>query len=600
MVENNNERILTVEELSKMSAFQCLWECNKNHLDEVAITFRADVNVKDRNKRVLATKITYNDLFNNIVKTYNSLKNMGVKKGDIITYASITTPELIYTFYASNILGSIMTVIDPRETSENLATHFLEKPSKLYFAPEKFFDNTKKIYKDIDVDKIITMSFTESLPLPVKMAASVLNKKNGVEPFKAPKSDIFTDWKKFSYKNDNKPKDFLDNMNHFEKDTVISLSHTTGTTGKPKTILHTNENWNAQYYNITNSDLKFVRGENFLNVTVPWVDFGLINAVHAFLCNGIRLDLDVMWSPETHADFYIKSRPDWCMGAPGWFDPLFTNELYQDEIFNYGRYIITGGAPLFAHKQKLYNDRLIKDGNCRVIPGYGLSEVTAAAFLDTQNITGTLGYPMPLFEYKIVNPNTLEEVTKGESGELYLRSKYSELSPLAKGYLNNEEETNKNFTVDSEGHRWVRTGDKVHLDLENNSVVWESRYKNILTYNGFNINCDKLLDAVEKVKGVGKAAIIGAITGDGNQRPVICVELPLEYNLDDFEFVKSDILRMINEKFADYYEPLDIVLYDLLPTKTMKINYKQLKLDNLNEFGEYIKSNTLKRGIVES
>ena len=32
----------------------------------------------------------------------------------------------------------------------------------------------------------------------------------------------------------------------------------------------------------------------------------------------------------------------------------------------------------------------------------------------------------------------------------------------------------------------------------------------------------------------------------------------------------------------------------------MKINYKQLKLDNLNEFGEYIKSNTLKRGIVES
>lgn len=590
-----SDKKLTMDELANMTAFQCIWENNKHHLKEVAITYKADTNVLNRDKKVPTTFITYEDLFKNIIKTYNSLKNLGVKKGDVISYATVTTPELIYTMYAANILGAIIDVIDPRENADNLLAHFKREPSKIFFAPEKMFDSTRQVYGDIGVEKIVTMSFMESLPRIVKIGSKILDFKNGVKSFKAPEDKIFTNWYEISANS----KVELDKKVKFEKGQIVSFAHTTGTTGTPKTIMHTNENWNAQYYNISNSGLVFNRGENFFNVTVPWVDFGIINAIHSFLCNGIRLDLDVLWTPDMNVDFYLKNRPKWWLGAPGWIDPLFTSEKYKDENLDFGRYIVTGGAPLFEHKQTLYNETL-KDKNspCQVVPGYGLSEVTAAAFLDLEDRRGTLGHPMAMFNYRIVDINTLEKVQDGVAGELQLSSKHKELTPMAIGYLNNEEDTNKTFIYDEEGTRWVRTGDKVH-QAEDGTVVWESRYKNILTFNGFNINCDKLLDEVEKVKGVGKAAIIGAVTEDGNQRPIVCFELASDYEPDTYDFVSQDIREMIATKFADYYEPLDVVPYDKLPTKTMKINYNKLKEDNLNEFGEYIKYTTLKRGITE-
>ncbi len=580
--------------LSKLTAFDCLWESCKDHLNEVAITYKADINVLDRNKKTLSTIITYKELIKNIFKTYNALKNIGLKEGDVVTYASITTPELIYTMYACNLIGAIFDPIDPRLKEEDLLRHFKSEPSKLYFVTEKMFDATKNIYQDINAKNIITLSCTESLPSIIQFGSKILDKKNGVAPFSKPDDNRFLSWNDF-FKNNNSKNVIVPK---FEKNKIISYAHTTGTTGKSKTLEHTNENWNAQWHSIFNSGLEIIRGETFFNVTVPWVDFGLVVGIHANLCDGIRMDLDPTWTPEATADFFFKNRPDWILGAPGWFDPIFTNSKYKNEKIDFGRYIMTGGAPLFPHKHELYM-KILKEKNskCIVIPGYGLSEITAPAMINISDAYGDLGRPFPAIAYKIVDINTKQKVEPGQAGELWLRSTHEDLSPLAVGYLNNEEETKNTFVYD-EGYRWVRTGDKVHENPDG-SLKWEARYKNILTFNGFNIDCDKLLDKVSSIEGVGKAAIIGAITKDGNQRPIICFELKAGYPLDSADFVKEDIMNLIKEKLPDYYEPLDIVLYDKLPTKTMKINYNQLKMDNLNEFGEFIPSKTLKRGKEE-
>ncbi len=580
-----NKQVVPKEKLYNMNAFEALWESCKEHLNDIAITYRADLNVENKNKKPLVTTITYKQLIKNIMKTYESLKNYGVKKGDVVTYASITTPELIYAMYACILLGAIFDPMDPREKEEGILRHFKNEPSKLYFAPEKMFDSTRNIYGDLGVDKTVTMSFTESLPKIVQLGSKILDKKNGVKPFENPNDKDFVNWKQF---NANSKINANVDISEMKKSDIASFTHTTGTTGIPKTIVHSNENWNAQYYNISTSGLKFIRGENFLNVTVPWVDFGLINAIHAFLLNGIRLDMDPTWTPDKNAEYYVKYAPHWWMGAPGWIDPLFTDPKFETEKISNGRYIITGGAPLFAHKQKFYTEKLReKNSNCQIVQGYGMSEVTAAAMLDLFNNAGTLGYPMPLFDCEIKDLSTGETLNSGESGELWLSSNDSDLSPLAVGYLNNQEETDKTFVYDKDGKRYVRTGDKVHINPDG-TYTWESRYKNILTFNGFNINCVELLDEVEKVPGVNMGAIIGAVTADGNQRPLICFELSPEY-IDKGEEVRQAIFQMISENFLEYYTPLDIIVYEKIPTKTMKIDYNKLKSENLNSNGEYKK-----------
>ena len=109
----------------------------------------------------------------------------------------------------------------------------------------------------------------ESLPVVVKIGSKVLDKKNGVKDFEVPNDKRFLNWNQFAkggnYKNVA--------PSPFYKNKIISYAHTTGTTGNSKTLLHTNENWNAQWHSIQNTNLKIIRGETFLNVTVPWVEF---------------------------------------------------------------------------------------------------------------------------------------------------------------------------------------------------------------------------------------------------------------------------------------------------------------------------------------
>lgn len=36
-----------------------------------------------------------------------------MKKGDIITVVSVMTPEVVYTFYAADLLGATLNLVDP-------------------------------------------------------------------------------------------------------------------------------------------------------------------------------------------------------------------------------------------------------------------------------------------------------------------------------------------------------------------------------------------------------------------------------------------------------------------------------------------------------
>lgn len=578
MSEKNNMP-LSVEELSKMNAFESLWNCSKNHLNDVALTYSVDLKVDNTNSKLIVKKITYKQLIENILKTYKSLKDHGVKSGDVITFSSITTPELIYTAYASIMLGSIFKPIDVRFNSEDLLKQFKNTGSKLFFCSEPFLSRVIPIQSDIGVEKIIVMNFKESLPKIIKLASKLQkNESSKIEL----KDKTFTNWQKFSFQFS--AGDIPKNMPG--KDEIIHFTATTGTTGEPKTLLHNSSNWNAQLYNASYSDLDFKRGERFFNCTVPWVDFGIINAIHIFLCNGIVMNLDPLWSPEKNADYIIKYNPNWWMGAPGWLDDLFTNEKYNSVTGLNAKYYITGGAPLYPHKHLLYQERLSEmSKNGRITPGYGFSEASAAVTTDTENKPDTIGRMWPLINAELRDYSTGKVVDDGQEGELWVSSKREDLTQISPGYYNNEERTEEIFVTDEKGIRWVRSGDKVRKNTDG-TYTWISRYKNILTYNGYNIDCEKMSDYVSRLDDVAKTAILGSVASDGNQMPVICVEKK-EGSIITDEELKNQIQALTDEKFPDYYKPAGIVIYQKFPTISMKIDIQTLKRDVLNENGEF-------------
>ena len=75
------------------SAFEYVCRQNKTHLTETAITY-------------YGRKITYADLIVNVKKTAAAFRAIGMKKGDIATVVSVMTPEVIYAFYAADMIGA--------------------------------------------------------------------------------------------------------------------------------------------------------------------------------------------------------------------------------------------------------------------------------------------------------------------------------------------------------------------------------------------------------------------------------------------------------------------------------------------------------------
>lgn len=572
MNEKNNMPF-SIEQLSEMNAFECLWNCSKDHLNDIAITYKADLCIQDKNKKVLTNKISYRELIDNIIRTYYSLKTQGVKKGDVITYSSITTPELIYTAYASILLGSIFKPIDVRFGSDELLSQFDSTPSKIFFGAKPFVDKILPIYGDLGVEKIVLMDFQESLPGIIRLGSKLQEMKIGCKIPKELSDNIFSNWSKFKANTFSRE---IPDISQVKLDDIIHITATTGTTGKPKMLLHNSSNWNAQLYNASNCGLNFVRGDTFFNCTVPWVDFGLINAIHTFLCNGIRIDLDPLWSADKNADYIIKNDPNWWMGAPGWLDELFTNSKYANVKLENSRYFITGGAPLYPHKHELYQSRLSEMSfNGRIAPGYGYSEGSAAISLDLENKATTIGRMWPLVQPKIVNRDTGKEVIDGECGELWITSIHDKLTQISPGYLNNDEAMNENFTISDDGKIWARSGDVVRKN-DDGTYSWISRYKNILTFNGFNIDCEKISEKVGTLSDITKVVVFGCVASDGNQMPIICVEKNPGTMVSDKE-IEERVYNYMLSNFPDYYMPRDIIIYDKFPVISMKTDIQLMK-----------------------
>ena len=82
------------------TAFEYVCRQNKGHLSDIALSYYGN-------------QITYASLFVQVKKTAAALRAAGVRKGDIITAVSVMTPELIYLFYAVDMVGATLNLVDP-------------------------------------------------------------------------------------------------------------------------------------------------------------------------------------------------------------------------------------------------------------------------------------------------------------------------------------------------------------------------------------------------------------------------------------------------------------------------------------------------------
>lgn len=159
--------------------------------------------------------------------------------------------------------------------------------------------------------------------------------------------------------------------------------------------------------------------------------------------------------------------------------------------------------------------KLPQGADAPVPSGYGLSEAASIAspcapgmFGLEASPPGTIGYLLPGMEGRVVNPETLKDVKKGEKGELWARG-----NVVTPGYFKDTKATNEILVEDG----WLRTGDLVMRDQQDR-IHYLDRLKEMIKVKGLQVAAteveDTLLDMPDAL--VRDACVAGVDNGRGD------------------------------------------------------------------------------------
>ena len=166
--------------------------------------------------------ITYADLYHDVCKFANVLKSLNVKKGDRVTIYLPMVPELPVAMLACARIGAIHTVVFSGFSATSLQDRIDDSKSKVIVTADVGYrrGNSMNLKKIID-DAIKELSFVEHVIILKRTEESLqLNAKDKI-------------WHELMA---NSPDEC--EPEHLESTHPLFILYTSGTTGKPKGVLH--------------------------------------------------------------------------------------------------------------------------------------------------------------------------------------------------------------------------------------------------------------------------------------------------------------------------------------------------------------------------
>jgi acyl-[acyl-carrier-protein]-phospholipid O-acyltransferase/long-chain-fatty-acid--[acyl-carrier-protein] ligase len=173
--------------------------------------------------------------------------------------------------------------------------------------------------------------------------------------------------------------------------------------------------------------------------------------------------------------------------------------------------------------------------NKTIFEGYGATETTPVASVNIPdcmdpgdwkvqvgNVVGTVGMPLPGTSFKIVDPESLEELPLGEDGLVLICG-----NQVMLGYLDDEGKTD-DVIVELDGMRWYKTGDKGHL-TDAGFLVIVDRYSRFAKLGGEMVSLGAVEQQVQGVLPDGpEVAAVAIPDARKGEKIVLLVEGQLE------------------------------------------------------------------------
>lgn len=536
-------------DIPKTTAYGMIYDKRKDNKNYIAFDY-------------LGNKISYGTFFENTTKVAKSLKSLGIKKGDYVTLAVPTCPETAYVLYALNRIGAISNFIDPRLKEKDFVNKMKPINSKTIICIDMCIPEIKKMKNDYSIENTILLSPLESAPKTIKLFGGLKSKKI--------KENGILNWQDF-IKLGNNYNGEIDV--EYEPNTVASVVYTGGTTGNPKGVLLTNENYNAMAIAQSESGLDINEKDTFLTFLPPFIAYCIVNSIHDPLYLGCENILLPMFDPKDFPKLMKKYKPNHVLSGPILWDFFINNKKISKEDLSYLKSPVSGGDVLNPELEISIND-FFKKHNCNynVLQGYGMTEVSSAATYTLPNSYKPKSVGVPYFKNNIaiVDPDSNEELKYNEKGEVLISS-----PTMMKEYLNNIESTNEIIT-NINGERWIKTGDIGYIDNEGHLFI-QGRIKRMIVRNGNKIFPSSIEELIEKTGLVSRCAVVQMEDKDERHVPIGIIVLDENMRGQEQE-IMNKINEFIGKNMADFNIPKKYIFTNELPlTNINKIDFKYIE-----------------------
>ena len=495
-------------------------------------------------------KYTWLETYNRCTKFASSLSKQGITKGSTVSIIAANTPELFEAHYSIPMIGAVINTINTRLDPDTIAYILEHSDAKLLITDTQFSPIIKKALK----------IYGKKIP--------IIDIHDDQAIFKEGEGEKIGNW---TYE------DFLESGdNNFnwslpeDEWQAISLSYTSGTTGKPKGVVYHHR---GSYLMSTGS----VTAWNMPNkltflYTVPmfhcngWGYPWTAALIHAkVVCCRYIIAKDIYNLIDQHKVTHFG-------GAPIVLSLIANADKKDKKEINHKVFVLTAGAPpTSAILEKMDNLGF------EVMHVYGLTETyghilqcswneewNGFSKAEKADINSRQGVRYPNTEEVIVaDPVTYQRVPMdGETmGEILIRGNI-----VMKGYYKNKEATESSMK-----NGWFHSGD-LAVVYPDGYIQIKDRSKDIIISGGENISSVEVENVVAKHPAVSLVAVVAKPDEKWGETPCAFVELAPGKNVTD-----EEIVQFCKENMAGFKRPKYVIFGELPKTSTGKIQKFELR-----------------------
>ena len=330
--------------------------------------------------------------------------------------------------------------------------------------------------------------------------------------------------------------------------------YSSGTTGRPKGVMLTNDNYFAL---LPAAQKIWLMSETTINlVAMPlfhiggggWATAAQYCGARSIIMRDVNPAEILTWIEKyriTHA-FMVPALLQFALAMPN----ITTTNFSSLEL------IVYGASPI----SEAVLEGAIKAFKCPFMQVYGLTETTGVVTVlgpEDHDLSSankgrlrSCGKPFTGIELRIVDSDTAKDVPVGEVGEIWIRSRQ-----VMKGYWNMPEETAKSIVKG----RWFRSGDAGYFDNDGYVYIFD-RVKDMIVSGGENVYPAEVENALMAHPAIADVAVIGVPDEKWGEVPMALVVRKPETTVTE-----QEIISFARERLAGFKTPKSVAWIDALP-----------------------------------